>query len=473
MNSAVYSLFISMALRVTVIICFIMLIKIILRKKLSAAAQCGIWLILVIQVLFCICNVSIPSELSIYNAVPDVSVSVQKSAEPDIRNVIAFIYSCGVLISAAWYLIAFIVNVYRTSGFEFVGGKDTEDIFEELIHKLGINRKITLRRGKIACTVMNMIVLPDGYTHDEQRQILLHELCHYKNKDNIKLMIAAAVICLNWFNPVVWIAFRRFRNDIEMYCDECVMKHTDSKKEYAKVLVKAATARSMFIPGVAGVSGGKHEVVRRVETIISWKKKKPAWLIAAVCACITVSCICLTDAVSTAVENTAEVTQTPEPIDTVPAVIEKVIPQSTTEPAQEKAAVYSASEKSVNETEEKIPVSRQTQTPYNASDSDIYSVPLQDNEEDHLSEETAENTGTAENDADNENAGSIEEVEYQDLGEPESVSANGNKETYSLDDGRTVIVHYDNGEPEKGYIINGDTGTEEIEDQTEETELPQ
>ena len=154
-----------------------------------------------------------------------MSVSVQKSAEPDVRNTIAFIYSCGAIIIAAWYLTAFIVNVYRTSRIELAGGKETEEILEELIHKLDIKRRITLRRGKTACTVMNMIVLPDGYTPDEQRQIPLHELCHYKNKDNIKLIIAAAVICLNWFNPVVWIAFRRFRNDIEMYCDECVMRN--------------------------------------------------------------------------------------------------------------------------------------------------------------------------------------------------------------------------------------------------------
>ncbi len=478
MNSTIYSLFISMALRVTVITAFVMLIKLVFRQKLSAAAHCGIWLIPVVQVMFCIGNVSIPAKTSIYNVVEGVTVPAdviaaqQTAAHTDVRNIIALVYCIGTAVLALWYLTVFLLHRYRTSKLETVDDAETLRILSGLKSVLGIGGEIKLRRGKFAQTLGNTVILPGGYSYDEQRQIMLHELCHYKNKDNVKLLIAAAVICLNWFNPLVWLAFRRFRSDIEMYCDDNVMKLTDSKKEYAMVLVKTAAEHTRFVPGAAGVSNSKHEVARRVRRIASWKKKKPVWLVAAVCACVTVSCLCLTDAVSTAVENTVDAAAAPEPVDVVPAIIETVTSQNTPEPTEAPAEP---------EPEYSEPRTRQS------------TAAVQDNDtaQDDAAGERAESGGTysyaPETDTvyEAENAAAYAEPEepvqepetaapeediYSSLGEPESVSANGNKETYSLDDGRTAVLHYDGGELETGYIING--GGQESEPAAEDAPEP-
>ncbi len=484
MNSVVYSLFISLALRVTVITAFVMLIKIIFRHKLSASAHCAIWCIPVVQIIFCMGNVSIPAKTSIYNVVSDVAASAgtiaaqPDAAHVDIRNIIALIYCLGASALAVWYLSVFLIHRYKTSKLGIVSDKTSVKILSELRTMLGIRDEITLRRGDFAQTVRKTVIIPDGYSPEEQRQIMLHELCHYKNKDNLKLLVGAAAVCLNWFNPIVWIAFRKFRSDIEMCCDDNVMKLTESKKGYAMVLVKSASDHARFIPGATGVSDSKNEIARRVKRIASWKKKKPVWLVAAVCACVTVSCLCLTDAVSNAVENTVDVTSTPEPVEVVPAIIDTVTSQGEQEPVSEPEAAERASEQPAYEASVNMPEqnSREAETAANTvpeqstadtgyteqaqtvpeyTENDVeasYAVPTEAAEAEAVTESAAE----AEAEAPSEDI-------YSSLGEPESVSANGNKETYSLGDGRTAVLHYDDGELETGYIINGGETSESAE----------
>ena len=500
MNSTIYSLFVAMALRVTVITAFVMLIKAIFRQKLSAAAHCAVWIIPAVQVVFCIGNVSIPTKASIYNVVGEVAVSAGAAVAPqaahiDVKNIIALVYCIGIVVLALWYLTVFVVHRVRMSRLERITDEVTLGILRELISELSIRENITLRQGKTAQTLGRTVILPDGYTPDEQRQILLHELCHYRNRDNAKLVTAAAMMCLNWFNPFMWLSFRRFRADVEMYCDDNVMKLTNSRKGYAMVLVKTATKHAMFIPGATGVSGGKHEVTRRVKRIVSWKKKKPVWLAAAVCACITVSCLCLTDAVSTAVENNVDAAATPEPVEVVPAIIdaaqsiaepeptepqaepesepqsdtvrESEPPRSDASDADAAAGQISAAESEgdpVRSTvsEQSVPVVPDTVSSQSiqaevseperpggaAGASASYGSIEMPSEPETYTEDTSEQPPADE----------TEDI-YSSLGEPESVSANGNKETYSLDDGRTAVLHYDDGELETGYIIN--SGSEE------------
>ncbi len=474
MNSAIYSLFISLALRMTVITVFVMAVKLIFRQKLSAAAHCAIWIMLCVQMLFCIGNVRIPSPASIYNAMPETvtevmpvpaaaSAQMQTAAEEtvsgymDVRNIIALVYAVGIISALLWYVSVFIIHCIRVSRAERVTDSASLKALYDVRTRLGIRNEIILRRGSYAHTTRNTVILPDGYSEDEQRQILLHELCHYRHRDNMKLWAAVAVICFNWFNPLVWLAFRQFRRDIEMYCDDSVIRLTDSKKEYAKVLVKTASDNIRFVPGVSGVANGTHEVARRVRRIAAWKKKKPVWLVTAAFACFTVMCLCLTDTVTEAVTSTVDVAAPPEPVEVVPAILNAAAPEPTPEAtpkpeptpnaepvtqAQNNTAKTPHKEADVKQPEREAPRTAAVnntpvQQPSAVADTDQTEV-LPEQPSDTQSEPTPD----AEPDA-------------ADFGAPESVSVNGSKETYSLEDGRTAVLHYDNGNLETGYIING------------------
>ena len=74
---------------------------------------------------------------------------------------------------------------------------------------------------------MNLkIVLPRNLinlSEEELRHIFLHELCHYKNKDNYMDNLIGLLQCIHWFNPLIHYYFKKMRNDMEICCDERVL----------------------------------------------------------------------------------------------------------------------------------------------------------------------------------------------------------------------------------------------------------
>lgn len=122
-NSILYSVFESIALRMTVITLFIMAIKLVFKNKLTAKMHCMIWVILCIQLFFCIGGVKIQTSASIYNVIPEapsapaaVSEPVQTAAAPggiDVRNVIAAVWVIGAGLMLLWHVTVF--AAYRIS----------------------------------------------------------------------------------------------------------------------------------------------------------------------------------------------------------------------------------------------------------------------------------------------------------------------------------------------------------------------
>ncbi len=449
MNSILYSAFISLAVKMTVITAFVMLIKTVFKTKLSAKAHCLIWCILGIQLVFCLGSVSIPAKTSIYNAVGSFADDRVSNAvkNVDVRNIIAFVWIGGAAALSAWYGAVFFRYRHKIGSYE--KAEDAETLFQlrRVKNALEINADITVRYGENAQMIDSTVIIPKGYSPDEEYQILLHELCHYRSRDNFKLWAALAVVCLNWFNPVIWLAFGKFRSDIEMLCDDRVLKLTDSKKEYARVLVKSAAVRSRFVPGAASVHNGKNEVFKRVKRIAAWKRKKPVWAAAAACACVTVSCLCLTDAVSVAVESTVDISATPQPVK-ISEIIP--VPSATPEPTAEPTAVPSSAPERTARPQKRTAAAPEVQQRQSAA-------PAAKQPTEAPVAETAEPSAvpqTKPESSEKPTIGEERDAVYSAMGEPESVSSNGSKEVYKLDDGRTAVLQYDGDTLENGYIIN-------------------
>ncbi len=92
------------------------------------------------------------------------------------------------------------------------------------------------------------IYLPVGLSKEEQNYILIHEQIHIDRKDHIIKTIAFLIASIHWFNPLVWIAFILMSTDMELSCDERVLKvmNEDIKKPYANSLLSLATERHIF-----------------------------------------------------------------------------------------------------------------------------------------------------------------------------------------------------------------------------------
>ena len=439
MNSVLYSIFISLLLRMSIMTVFILAIKAAFRYKLSAAMHSAIWLILGVQCIFCVFNIHIQADTSIYNYIPPETGAIISEAAGgfDIRNAIAFLWFFGCAALIIWYIGVYIRHKLEIRRMPLVEDRETIKILADVKRELGISKAITLRYGAIAETTSDTIIIPENFSYEELKQIMLHELCHYRNKDCMKLWLSIIIVSLNWFNPLIWYAFRVFRTDIEMLCDDRVIKLTDSRKCYATALVHSSMAKSRFIPGTTSLHNGKYEVTRRVKRLVSWKKKKPVWAVMAVFVCAGISCICLTDAVTAAVENKVDIASTPEPITAVSDVIPIPQPSNTEAPT--------ATERYNSDTADNSAIS------YSDGNSESYTAP-----------ETYDAPANNADVSPEVGIGAEREDVYGAMGEPESAAANGSKETYSLDDGSTVIVHYgEDGTVERGYIIDapydGDT----------------
>lgn len=129
------------------------------------------------------------------------------------------------------------------------------------------------------------IYLPSTLSEREQRYTILHEQTHIRRLDHIVKILAFAGLAVHWFNPLVWVAFILSGNDMEMSCDESIMKHmdTDIRGDYSALLLGLATGRKV-IPGVP-LAFCEGDIKGRIKNVMYYKK--PAFWVVIV-ALITV-----------------------------------------------------------------------------------------------------------------------------------------------------------------------------------------
>lgn len=136
------------------------------------------------------------------------------------------------------------------------------------------------------------IYLPSSLSEHEQRYILLHEQQHIRRMDHIAKALAFLALCIHWFNPLVWLAFVLSVKDMEMSCDEAVMRKmgAEIRTEYSASLLSFATGRRI----IAGtpLAFGEGDTKKRIKNVLNWKQPK-AWIIlaaAAVCIAVVIFC---------------------------------------------------------------------------------------------------------------------------------------------------------------------------------------
>ncbi|MDO3410382.1 M56 family metallopeptidase [Saccharibacillus sp. CPCC 101409] len=137
------------------------------------------------------------------------------------------------------------------------------------------------------------IYVPVGLGKRELVYIVEHERVHIRRFDHLIKPIAFVVLCVHWFNPLVWIAFHAMSRDMELSCDEKVVRRLGSgiKKEYSSSLLALSAGREKF--GVFPPSFGGGPVKERIVRILNYRKpKRPvvasAALLVAVCGALLI-----------------------------------------------------------------------------------------------------------------------------------------------------------------------------------------
>lgn len=116
------------------------------------------------------------------------------------------------------------------------------------------------------------IYIPLDLSGQEREFIILHERTHIRRFDHIIKFVAYLILCLHWFNPMAWVAFRLMGLDMEMSCDELVMKNLGSeiKRNYSMSLLSIAADRRVLKS--SPLAFGENGVEKRVKNVLKFKR---------------------------------------------------------------------------------------------------------------------------------------------------------------------------------------------------------
>jgi len=132
-----------------------------------------------------------------------------------------------------------------------------------------------------------IIYLPIGLSENEKTYILKHEQIHIKRLDYLVKPFAFVVLCIHWFNPFVWLSFIMMSRDMEMSCDEKVIKELGNviKRDYSASLLSMAVNRRL-VPG-SPLAFGESNIKNRIRNVLDYKKTS-FWVVMAAAILVVV-----------------------------------------------------------------------------------------------------------------------------------------------------------------------------------------
>ncbi len=118
-----------------------------------------------------------------------------------------------------------------------------------------------------------VIYLPTELSESEREYVIAHEECHIRRKDYLWKLLGLICCVIHWFNPLVWLAYHCFCLDMEISCDEAVLRKSDEKTraQYAESLLQFAARQNGYF-GLT-LTFGEPSVKERIKGILKFKRK--------------------------------------------------------------------------------------------------------------------------------------------------------------------------------------------------------
>lgn len=281
-------LILRMSASASVLIAAVLLLRLIFGKHLPRRTFTALWAIAALRMLIPFYAVPMTENTALYDAMPPfvqrISVGYPEKAESDgnknILPIAEAVYSAGVLLTGAFFLIPHMRFMRDVSS-----ALPAEDDHHEMIMPFNIRRKVCVKISDRIISpvtvgvIRPVILLPKCMDYDKKTMdfILAHELVHIKRFDVLMKYLSAAAVCVHWFNPLAWIMFRMNCRDIELACDEEVLKITGGDPaEYAMALISAEENKAALTAGF-----GSSEIKERIGAIMNFKNKSVICIAAA------------------------------------------------------------------------------------------------------------------------------------------------------------------------------------------------
>ncbi len=275
-----------------ILILAVIVIRALAINMLPKKAFHALWWISVVRLMI---PFSIPSAFSVYSLmgshapgngsqairVLPIGASGQAASMPDsITNAVStwtVVWAAGVLVCAVFFSLA-----YWKCRKEFQTSIPVWNDFTEnwlSVHQQG--RRISIRQsGRFSAPltygVLHPVILMPTSTKwentDSLEYVLAHEYVHIRRFDSIRKLVLIVVLCVHWFNPLVWVMYILANRDIELLCDEAVVRFfgENTKAAYARALISMEETRSGLTPLCSSFS--KNAIEERITAIMKIKK---------------------------------------------------------------------------------------------------------------------------------------------------------------------------------------------------------
>ncbi|KUO75473.1 MAG: hypothetical protein APF81_26530 [Desulfosporosinus sp. BRH_c37] len=322
--------------KVSVFISFLLLVKYLFNNKLRATVNYLLWSVVIVGLLL---PWTPPSSLSIYNLVglstqnstavtmspnldqnfgnnsaipsktnatddnnldyavgksePQNKISLRSIAATPLTHQCLFLFWISGIF--AFIVSTIVVNIRFSRS---IKGQTINDWYilaglEGVKERLSIKRDIPLtltqaiRTPSLFGLFKPRLLLPvsllNHFSPDQLKHVFVHELLHFRHRDIIVNCLVQALLILHWFNPIIWYAFTKLREDQEIACDAMTVKYfgANSSKDYADTLIKLleSNVRPPRIANLAGLSGSKSLIKRRLISISNLRQSSLAFTV--------------------------------------------------------------------------------------------------------------------------------------------------------------------------------------------------
>lgn len=147
------------------------------------------------------------------------------------------------------------------------------------------------------------IYLPSAIDKQDAEYVIAHERAHLKRRDHLIKPLGFLLLTVYWFNPVMWIAYILLCRDIELACDEKVIKTMgiEIKKPYSEALINCSLPRRSV--AACPLAFGEVGVKSRIKSVLNYKKPAFWVVIVALALCAILPIVFLTNPISATVNN--------------------------------------------------------------------------------------------------------------------------------------------------------------------------
>ncbi len=263
-----------------IMILLVLLIRAIFLNRLPKTAFIIMWAVVLLRLLIPVSFVGLFSSTEVdASAVETIFIEEIAEASPNItttkesytfEDVVAIaeaskqasifrtIWLIGAIICAMVLATLYILNIRRFNRSENL----ESDFIASFQSSNKLRRTVTVKLSDKTTTPLTygilhpVILLPKGMDLSDEKQlryVLMHEYIHIRKLDNLLKGISSAAVYIHWFNPLVWVMNRFLSRDIELRCDEALLKQcdTDCRADYALTLIDLEDKRRGYAFGTA------------------------------------------------------------------------------------------------------------------------------------------------------------------------------------------------------------------------------